>query len=410
MRVILLTHYYPPEPGAPQRRWGALAHELAGRGVEVTVHTGFPHYPDGRIPAPYSNRPWTIERDHGVKVVRSAVAALPNRGFAPRLLDHTVFAFSSLVTAPLAGRADVVVVESPPLFLAASAVAYARAKRARLVLNVSDLWPESAVELGALTRPRLIDAAERMARFAYGNADAITVPTEGIAAALERIPEAAGKVHWLPPAVDADSFRTDPPRRAGPLRVLYAGTVALAQGLDTLVEAARIAGPDVVEVTITGGGVEVGDLGARINEGSILNVKLFGPVAADAVPGLYARADVGAVLLRDRPVFRGALPTKLLESMAAGRPVVLSAAGESARFVDRYGSGVVVAPEEPAALAEALIDLRDMSDQAFGGLSAAARSCARAHDRPQSVERWLSVLAPGVASLRPSTTTAGRPT
>ena len=335
-----------------------------------------------------------IEHHQPVTVLRSAVAALPNRGFAPRLLDHTVFALSSLATAPLAGRADVVVVESPPLFLAASAVPYARTKRARLVLNVSDLWPESAVELGALTRPRLIGAAERMARFAYRNANAITVPTEGIAAALERIPEAAGKVHHLPPAVDAGSFRADPPRRSGPLRLLYAGTVALAQGLDTLVEAARIAGPDVVEVTIAGGGMEASDLAARVKGGSISNVKLLGPVAPDAVPGLYARADVGAVLLRDRPIFRGALPTKLLESMAAARPVVLSAAGESARFVDRYGSGAVVAPEEPAALAEAFLDLRDMSDQEFGALSAAARRCAEAHDRTQTVERWLSVLDP----------------
>lgn len=360
--------------------------------MEVTVHTGFPHYPDGCIPPPYANRPWLVEEVGGVRIVRSAVAPLPNRGFAPRLLDHAAFATSSLLTARVSGAADAVVVESPPLFLAASAVLYARAKGAKLVLNVSDLWPESAVELGVLKRERLIAAAHRLARFAYRHADAITVPTEGIRSTLERIPESAGKVHHMPPAVDAAAFRSDPPRRSGPLRVLYAGTLALAQGVDTLVEAARIAGPEVVRVTIAGGGLMVEELRADVQRRGISNVELLGTVPAETVPGLYRCADAGAVLLRDLPIFRGALPTKLFESLAAGRPVVLSAAGESARFLTEHGAGVVVPPEDPSALAGAFRDLRDQDEERFGSLSDAARRCAEAHDRSEATTRWLRLL------------------
>ena len=392
MRITILTHYYPPEAGAPQRRWESLAVELANRGADVTVHTGFPHYPDGRMLAPYVNRPWLTEEHQGVRVVRTAVAAVPNRGFAPRLLDHTAFALSSLVTARLTGPADVVIVESPPLFLAVSAVAYARAKRARLVLNVSDLWPESAVELGALTRPRMIKAAHRLACFAYRHADVITVPTEGILVALEGIPDAAGKVRHMPPSVDSAAFAAEPPRRSGPLRVLYAGTVALSQGLGTLVEAARQAGPEVVSVTIAGGGLMVDELQEDVRRRGIANVTVAGAVAPSMVPGLYARADTGAVLLRDLPIFRGALPTKLLESLAASRPVVLSAAGESARFIEESGSGVVVPPEDPGALARAFHELHEADDARFQALSEAAGRCAEAHDRSQATQRWLQLL------------------
>lgn len=358
----------------------------------VTVHTGFPHYPDGRILAPYANRPWKVEDHDGVRVVRSAVAAVPNRGFVPRLLDHTAFSLSSLATVGLTGATDVVVVESPPLFLASSAVPYARAKRARLVLNVSDLWPESAVELGALTRPRMIEAAHRLARFAYRHAHTITVPTDGMRAALEGLPESAGKVHHMPPSVDAGSFAMEPPRRSGPLRVLYAGTVALAQGLGTLVEAARRAGPEVVSVTIAGSGLMVEELREHVRRREASNVEVVGAVPPSAVPDLYARADVGAVLLRDLPIFRDALPTKLFESLAAGRPVALSAAGESARFVTENGAGLVVPPEDPDALATVFRELRDQSDEQFGSLSDAARRCAKAHDRAEATTRWLRLL------------------
>src|SRR5262245_60783056 len=118
MRVTLLTHYYPPEVGAPQARLSALARGLSRRGVEVTVHTGFPHYPDGVIQPPYRNRPWLKEDADGVRVLRSAVYPAPNRGFGRRIANHVSFALSALASSPAGGAADAVIVETPPLLLA----------------------------------------------------------------------------------------------------------------------------------------------------------------------------------------------------------------------------------------------------------------------------------------------------
>jgi glycosyltransferase involved in cell wall biosynthesis len=288
-----------------------------------------------------------------------------------------------------------VVVETPPLFLAAAGAVYARMKNAALVVNVSDRWPESAIELGALRHRRAIEAAEALERWIYRRADAITVPTQGLAEAIDKEPEAAGRVFRLWPAVDAERFAQIPPAngQTGPLRVLYAGTIGLAHRISTLIDAASRAGPDVVQVTVAGDGAE-----ADVLDGPLpVNVRPLGLVPPEAVPGLYAEADAGVVLLRDRPVLAGALPTKLFECLAAGRPAVLSARGEAAQLVERYGAGIAVPPEDPGALADAFRTLH-ADRQLQARLGAAGREAATTRfDRALSVTAWDALLERVVA-------------
>lgn len=411
MRLRILTHYYPPEVGAPQVRLAALAHGLARAGAEVTVHTGFPHYPDGEIKPPYRNRPLQVEQVDGVRVLRSWVYAAPNRGFARRLANHASLATAALAAAPAGGPADVLLVETPPLLLAGAAVAYARAKRARLVLNVADLWPDSAVEMGTLSSPRAIGAARRLERTAYREAAAIACPTEGIFAALRARPESSAKAALMRPAVDVVRFHRVPARQksaaangaaAGErgtqaLRVLYAGTVGLAQGLGTLFDAAveldlRTDAPPLA-VTIAGDGAEAPALRARLAARGPAAVRMLGAVPAERIPTLYAESDVAVVMLRDLPIFEGALPTKMLEAMAAGRPLVLAARGEAARLVEDERCGVVVPPEDPRALAEALTALAADPDRRAAMGAAGRRTAERDFSREAWLNRWQALLA-----------------
>lgn len=400
MRLRILTHYYPPEVGAPQTRLAALARGLAGEGAEVTVHTGNPHYPDGEIKRPYRNRPLSIGREDGVRTMRSWVYAAPNRGVGRRLANHASLAASALAAAPAGGPADVLLVESPPLLLAGAAVPYARAKRARLVLHIADLWPDSAVEMGTLGPGRALAAARRLERAAYRAADAIACPTEGIFATLGARPESAGKAALIRPAVDLDRFDPASPNDAVPLRVLYAGTVGLAHGLGTLLDTAaelerRAAGNGAapLAVTIAGDGAEAPALRARLANGGPAGVRMLGAVPPARVPALYAESDVAVVTLRDLPIFAGALPTKLLEAMAAGRPVVLAARGEAARLIETENCGLVVAPEDPRALADALASLAaDPSRRAAMG-AAGRRAAERSFGREAWLRRWRDLLA-----------------
>jgi colanic acid biosynthesis glycosyl transferase WcaI len=395
MHVIFLTHYYPPELGAAPARISALAHGLADRGMQVTVHSGFPNYPSGLIAKPYRNRPWQIEHDGAVRVLRSAVYPTPNRGFVRRLANHLAFAGSALATSPLSGAGDVVVAETPPLFTAAAGLAYARLRRAQLVLNVSDLWPESALELGALNDGLPASAAHALAQRCYQSAAAITAPTQGIVESLSARPQAAGKVTLVAPAVDLERFAEIPEislMAGAPLRVLYAGTLGIAQGTITLIDAAAIAGPSIVELTIAGDGPDADALAGEIRARAVSNVRLLGGVAPEQIPALYAQADAGVVPLRDRRIFQGALPSKLFEVLAAGRPAILAARGEAAELVRGSASGVVVEPENPQALAAAFARLQASPLQA-AEMGRRGRLKAREFDRVSAVERWWDLLS-----------------
>ncbi len=395
VRVLFLSHYYPPELGAAPERIAALARGLADRGLEVSVHTGFPHYPSGAIAAPYRNRLLMREREGAVRVLRSVVYPAANRGFARRLTDHAAFAAGALATAPAAGGIDVVVAETPPLFTAAAGTAYARLKRARLVLNVSDLWPESAIELGALGNERAIASAHALARLCYRRASLITAPTRGIVDALNGRAEAAGKVLHVPPAVDLERFASvslSAPRPNAPLRALYAGTLGLAQGVLTLVQAAALAGPRVVELTIAGEGPDAPAIRAEVRSRGLANVRVLGAVASARIPSLYEQADAGLVPLRDREIFSGALPTKLFEALAASKPVIVGARGEAAELVLGAQAGLVVAPEDPQALANAFAQLQGAPQESLA-MGRRGRARAVEFDRGAAVQRWYELLS-----------------
>lgn len=410
VRILLLTHYYPPEVGAAPARIAALARGLADRGMKVTVHTGFPHYPSGTIARPYRNRLLRVRHEDGVKLVRSLVYPTPNRGFARRLANHTVFAAGALATCAASGPADVVVAETPPLFTAFAGVLYAKRKHARLALNVSDLWPESAIELGAIgegsAATAAATAAHALARLCYRQAALITAPTKGIVASLNARPEASGKIVQVPPAVDVERFASLPepaPRAGAPLRVLYAGTLGMAQGLSTLIDAAALAGPALVEVTIAGEGPDAPLLRRQIATLGLDNVRLVGAIAPEDVPRLYAQADAGIVPLRDRPIFNGALPTKLFEVLAAARPAILASRGEAATLVREADAGLIVTPEDAQALAAAFHQLRSNPHEAIA-MGQRGRLAARRFDRTSAVAQWEELLRrlPGAPRCAPA--------
>jgi glycosyltransferase involved in cell wall biosynthesis len=254
VRTLIVTHYFPPETGAPQARLSALARHWAAAGDEVTVLTGMPNHPTGVLPAEYRRAVRRREHRDGYAVLRTWLYATPNEGIARKTLGHLSFMLSSVLLGWRAsGPADTVVVSSPTFFSIASAWLLARLKRARLVVEVRDLWPAIFVELGVLTNRRVIAVLERLELAAYAAADEVVVVSDGFRASLIERGVPAGKVHTIRNGVSLGAFDpatpADPYLRAGlgarpdEGLVVFAGTHGISQGLpEAALAATRLVG------------------------------------------------------------------------------------------------------------------------------------------------------------------------
>jgi colanic acid biosynthesis glycosyl transferase WcaI len=358
LRILFVTHYFHPEVGASQTRQLELARGLSRQGHRVSVLTGFPNYPDGVIRPPYRGRRFLTEHLEGLRVVRAAVYPAPNRGVGRRLANHISFALSSIPASLRTGPADVVVVETPPLFTAVAGVVISRLKRAPLLLNVADLWPDAAIELGALRHRPVIAGARALERFAYRHADVIAVPTPGLERVLLERGYSRDRIAVVPHGVEPDRFGLDRVGLPVPRRVVYCGTIGMGHAAGTLVDAARIleeAGGADYEFVIVGDGAERAELEERAQR--LRSVSFMGRLPREELPRLLASAQIGVATQRNVPLLASALSTKVLEYMAAARPVVAAASGWTAEVIRRAGAGIVCPPEDPVALAAAIAGL-----------------------------------------------------
>jgi glycosyltransferase involved in cell wall biosynthesis len=369
MRILILTQYYPPETGAPQNRLSDLAKRLAKFGHIVTVLTALPNYPKGEIFEGYRGHTVIEEEIEGIRVIRTWIYVPKNKGFAQRLLNYFSFVFSSLTLGIWrVGRLDTVIVESPPLFLGLSGVFLSRLKRAQLVFNVSDLWPESAVAMGVLQNRTLIKLSKYLEEFLYRKAHLITGQTQGIVDNIQsRFPNK--QVHLVTNGVDVEAFklvsqisqREKIKKEFGNEErfvIGYAGLHGLAQGLETVIQAAQMLSgyPDLL-FAFFGDGPEKERLIRLANQVGSTNVRFYPIQRTARMPEVIASFDIALIPLRKLDLFRGALPSKMFEAMAAAVPLVVSIEGEARILVEKAQAGICVEPENPRAMADAILQL-----------------------------------------------------
>jgi glycosyltransferase involved in cell wall biosynthesis len=365
LRIMFLTHYFPPEIGAPQARMFELARRLDELGDTVTVVTAFPNYPTGIVHEGYRGRFAMEERMDGVRVLRRWVFATPNSGFFKRILNWLSFVASSLTAARKVGPVDVMFVQSPPLPIGLATLAYARIKRAPFVFNVSDIWPQSAVELGVLRSKLAIKLAEMLEMHIYRRAARVTVPTPGMLERLAARGVPREKLVLLTNGVDTALYQPQPPDADLASRLgfdghkvfLYAGTHGLSQGLDVILEAAKITkNPDVLYV-LAGEGADKAALVAKAKSEGIANVRFLPNQPKASMPALLNSTYAGIISLRPLDLFRSAFPSKMFESMAVGQPLVAALWGEAAEMVRTAECGVVTEPGDASELRDAVESL-----------------------------------------------------
>ena len=362
MRFLILTQYYPPETGAPQNRLSGLARELKQMGHEVVVLTAMPNYPAMQIHADYIGKNYVCDEFENIPVHRAWIYVSKNRSVISRLMNYFSFTFSSMYYASkIKGNFDYLMVESPPLFLGISAWWISKRKKAKMVFNVSDLWPESAEKLGVITNKLFLKLATILEEWLYKKSFMVTGQTQGIVQNIKsRFPDK--KVHWLPNGVDESIFsfkKQDNVRQQLQLAqddflIMYAGIIGLAQGLDVILDAAiLLPAESKIVYLLLGDGPEKSRLMQRVNDENITRVKFLELVSREVVPSYVDAVDVAVIPLKKMDLFLGAIPSKIFENLALAKPLLLSVDGEARRlFIDEGSAGLFIEPENSQMLAE----------------------------------------------------------
>lgn len=390
MDVTWYSHYFVPEIGAPSARVMDLSREWLHTGNHCRVVTCYPNHPTGKLYPGYRLGWHMQESVEDVDVHRLWTYITPNRGVIRKTLGHISFMSSALLTGTkVTGPADVVIGTSPTLFAAIAAAAAAARRHVPFVMDVRDLWPASFSELGVLKNRAILRALELLELWLYRQASGVVTVTDSFRANLlaRGVPE--GKVVAVPNGADLDYWRRELAKPAelrrelgldGKFVVLYIGAHGISQRLSTVIDAAGLLRDDPSVVFIfVGEGAEKASLLERARTSNSSNIRFFDSVSKARVRDYYAMADVCLVPLRDIPLFRTFIPSKMFEILSMGTPVLASVAGESADILRRSDGAMVVPPEDSGALAYAIRELRsrDTNDMRRRGRSFVEASYSR---------------------------------
>lgn len=387
------------------RRWVAA-------GAEVTVMTAMPNRPAGRIHPEWRGRLFGEETIGGARVLRSWLYARPGGGFLTTLLNNLSFAATATVHAlRRAGSFDVLIASSPPWFPLPAGDFLARRWKVPLVLELRDLWPDYLLEMGVLRPRALARAVLAWDRRLLGRAARLVTVTEPLREVLVQKGLPPERVEVISNGVDPDEYfpATEPVpdealrRRSGEFLVGYLGNFGAGQRLDVVLEAAgqlATSSPGI-RFVLAGDGTDYRRIQQRVAQARLPNLTLLGTIPKPSTRAFYNACDACLVPLAPLPLFAHALPTKLFEIMACGRPVIASAGGLVADALRRAGAGVTATPGDSTALAEAIRAVSRMSPEERRAMGAGGTAfVARHFHRGVLAERYLTLLRSAAADRR----------
>jgi glycosyltransferase involved in cell wall biosynthesis len=402
MRILFLTHYFPPEVNAPASRTHEHCRAWQEMGHEVTVLTCVPNHPAGKVYPGYRNRLWQVDGVSGLRVIRMWTLLAANRGVFWRSANYFFYMIMAIAGAPLLPRSDVVISTSPQFFCGLAGYFVSRVRRVPWILEIRDLWPESIVTVGAMRPSLATQFLQWLECFAYRKADRIVSVTDSF---VEHVAARCGdprKIIVIKNGVDLSFYRPDHDGRSlrrdlgvgERLVAAYVGTHGMAHGLDVILRSAEMLRErkDIVFVMV-GDGAERERLQRERERLGLDNVLMVGQLPKEKMPEVWGMTDVSLVLLRKQPLFDSVLPSKLFEAMGAAKPIVLGVRGESQRLVEASGSGLCIEPESAEQLAEAVASLAADSRRRLT-MGRAGRDYVEQHfDRRRLAARYEAAIA-----------------
>ena len=403
MRILYLSQYFPPEAGATQTRAYEMASNFVRLGHQVTMLAEVPNHPSGIIPPEYKGKYFERADLDGIEVIRVWVKASPTKNFRNRMLFYLTFMINAAIAGLFMARGhfDLVYATSPPLFVGGAALAISGLRRIPLVFEVRDLWPESAVALGEISNRRAIAWSTRLEEACYRKARAVVVVTQGIRQRLVERGIPPEKIFWIPNGANTDLFQFRPESRQkirlelgldDKFVAIYAGIHGVAQGLECIVDAARIAqSSSDIHFLMIGDGPKKAEIKTLANQYKLKNLTLLPEQPREHIVDYLSAADIALIPLRNLDLFKGALPSKMFDAWACQRPILLSVDGEARNILEMCSGGIFIPPEDPNELLNSLIKLKD-SPQALQDMGTAGRIFTEQHYSRKALAEQLSAV------------------
>jgi glycosyltransferase involved in cell wall biosynthesis len=366
MRVLILSQYYEPEP-IPKP--SEFAKELHRHGHTVSVVTGFPNYPSGQLYPGFNLRIIQNKNDNGISITRTFEYPYHGKQAFGRILNYISFMLSAPLGLLKAGPCDVIYVWHPPLTVGIAAWVMSSLLRVPFVYDVQDIWPESAILSGVLAEGMLTKLLARIEKFVYRQASHILVVTEGASRNLIAKGVPQDKISVTPHWVNDAPFGEDNHTSARLFRqrmkfnscftVMFAGNLGLVQKLDTVIYAAKfLPQNENILIVFVGDGVDKVRLQNLSNSLNLQQrIKFIDRQPMETMPAIMAAADALLVHLKRSEFSQFMIPTKIISYLAAGKPILLAAEGAAIDLIKEAGAGIVTMPEDPAALAAAIVKL-----------------------------------------------------
>jgi glycosyltransferase involved in cell wall biosynthesis len=372
MRILFLTQFYWPEIRTAPLNLATLAEDLQDRGHDVTVITGFPNHPFGRVYEGYRIKLWQWDNVRGVKVLRVPLFPDHSLSLIQRAVNYSSFALSATLTGSLLTRrlkADVIFVYLPPLTIGMPAAFLSRLHHASVVYWMTDLWPENLIAAGAQLKPFIYNFIRYIENWVYNQGKIVCVNSPGLIDNLmgkgvdhkkiEVVPDWADENIFFPTKYDEDlacQFGL-----SEKFNIIYGGNLGKVQGLEVVVEAAQsLQDLKDVQFVFIGDGTESEKLKKRVSECALRNVIFIPRQPPEQIHRFFALADVLYVHLKREPVFEMQIPSKIIAYLACGRPVLCAVHGVAAKIVQDASAGVFCTSEDALILSTKVRYLYEM--------------------------------------------------
>jgi glycosyltransferase involved in cell wall biosynthesis len=361
--IVFITQYFPPEMGAPQSRIYETAIGLKKMGWDVLIVTAMPNYPTGQIFKGYAGRYYSLEIIEEIHVHRYWLYPSKSKKPIPRILNMLSFSLTVLGSwVPIRKfKPMYILAESPPLLLGLSALLLSKLSGCRFILNVSDLWPLSASELGAIrSDTALYKLLEKLEIFLYKNAFACTGQSNEIISHLNS--KGAEKAWLYRNGVDISRFKFSKAKSyKKPLKIVYAGLLGVAQGILDICKNLNL-DTSTFEFHIYGTGVEREAIETYLKT-SVKPIFLYKPIQRDNIPNILTHYDLTIIPLKK--AIYGAVPSKIYEAMAAGLPILFTGGGEGAEIIKDNNLGWICEPSDYVAIQNTLQQISTITQQEF---------------------------------------------